>query len=177
MRAPLARSFAAVALLAGAACGGDDGGTQQAYADAWAATLTDDDNGFSVTEDEAECMSTAMMDELGAELFEKAEVEPADIRGDSDSPGEVLGAGVISDAQADAILDEWEGCADLASSLAEAAVGEFGLADGIAGQRPGGGHRATARRQREPERRTGPLRGPVDARHDRRRAAHRAGRG
>jgi hypothetical protein len=129
MRTALLRSSAALvglATLVGAGCGDDDDGGEQAYVDAWAATLTSGD-GFSVAEDEASCMSVAMMDELGTEPFEEAGVEPADIDDASDSPGELLGAGKISEEQADAILDEWEKCADLPASLAEAAVGELDL--------------------------------------------------
>lgn len=134
---------AALLVILVAACGDDDdsgsgGGLserEQAYADAWATTLSDAEDGFSVSADDADCMATEIMAELGVEPFVDAEVEPSDIGGgeagadDADSPGELLGAGTISDEQADAILDGWEDCTDIAESLAEAAVGEFDLDD------------------------------------------------
>jgi hypothetical protein len=143
-------------VVALAACGddadgGDEGGQggdgavaglsaeEQAFADAWASTLADDD-GFSATAAEADCMGAAIMGEVGAEPFADAGVEPADIEGEDDSPGEVLGAGVISEPQANAILDRWEDCVDLPALFAESAVDEFDLdaegaecvADGLA---------------------------------------------
>lgn len=134
----LTASLLALTLLGAAACG-DDGGDdeltteEQAYADAWARSLTDEEDGFSVSDEDADCMAAALMAEVGAGPFEEAGVEPADIgdgeqgEGDDDSPGELLGAGVITEAQADAILDVWEGCTDLGATLAAAAVGEFDL--------------------------------------------------
>lgn len=137
------RLFVTLLLLIAVAACGDDGGSggseeglsarEQAYADAWARSLTDEEAGFSVSDEDADCMGTAIMAELGVEPFVGAEVQPADIGdgegGDDDSPGELLGAGTVSDEQADAILDAWEGCTDIAASLAQAAVGEFDLDD------------------------------------------------
>lgn len=138
MRPPrLLSAMLAFALLGAAACGdddegggGDDGGLsseEQAYADAWAVSLSDSEDGLSVSAEDADCMATAIMAELGVEPFEEAEVEPADIESGDDSPGEMLGAGTVTDEQADAILDRWEDCVDIAAVLAEAAVGEFEL--------------------------------------------------
>ena len=75
-----------LALLAACADDGDgDGGDtgsaptspsdEQAYADAFAASLVDDENGFGVEPDEAECMGEAVMTELGVEPFEEAGVD------------------------------------------------------------------------------------------------------
>src|SRR5436190_311528 len=52
---------------------------EQEYADAFAVTLTDDTNGLAVKADDADCMATAMMAELGVEPFEDADVTPDDI--------------------------------------------------------------------------------------------------
>ena len=131
----------AVGLVAVTGCGDDDGGggglsaEEQAYADAWARSLIDEEDGFAVSDEDAGCMATAIMVELGAEPFQEAGVEPDDIgdgeqgEGDDDSPGELLGAGTIGDEQADTILDAWEDCTDVAAALAKAAVGEFDLDD------------------------------------------------
>lgn len=141
MRAPrLLRLLLALTLLVAVACGDDEAGggdelddEEQAYADAWARSLTDEGDGFSVDDDDADCMATAIMAELGTAPFEAAGVEPGDIgdgeqgEDDDDSPGELLGAGTISDAQADAILDAWEACTDIAAALATTAVGELDL--------------------------------------------------
>lgn len=145
-----ARSALAVLLctsFALVACGGDDGGgsagggdglsdAEQEYADAWAGTLEDgDETSVQVTSDEAACMGEAIMAELGLAPFEEAGVEAADINQDGDeddSPGEVLGTGVVSEAQADAILDEWEDCADLAEAFAASLAVELELDDDAA---------------------------------------------
>ncbi len=137
------------ACVLAAACGGDDdagsggdgdggGGLsaeEQELADAWSLTLQDEDDGFAVGQDDADCMGAAIMLEVGVEPFEEADVTADDIGDDEgqNSPGEVLGAGVISEAQADAVLDAWEECVDLAQMLAESASTEFDLdEDGVA---------------------------------------------
>jgi hypothetical protein len=122
----------AVPLLVVAACSGDDGlsAEEQEFADKWAETIRDDDNGFSATADEADCMGEAIMAELGTDPFENAEVTPDDITTDEDSnsPGELVGDRVITDEQADAIIDVWdEDCVDLADILARSASSEFEL--------------------------------------------------
>lgn len=131
-----------------AACGDDDDGEaggggggdveltseEQAFADAWAATLSDSDGeGPSFDEDEAQCMAEAMMAEIGTAPFDEAEIGPEDIDAESDedeSPGELLGAGVITDAQADAILETWDGCADLNAAFVEQIAADTELDDG-----------------------------------------------
>jgi hypothetical protein len=140
------RLFCLVAVLAlvGAACGDDDDGgdegaaadlssEEQAFADAWAATLSDsDEDGFTFDDDEAQCMGDAIMAEVGTGPFDEAELEPGDIdsEGDEDdSPGEVLGAGVISDEQADAILATWEGCTDLNAAFVDLVAAEADIDD------------------------------------------------
>jgi hypothetical protein len=140
MRPHRALVVALCAALALAACGDDDpeessatGLTEeeQAYADAWAASLSDDDDGFSASATEAACMGDAIMAELGVARFEEAEVAPEDITadGEADSPGELLGAGTISEEEANAILDTWEGCADLPALFAASLVDDFDLDD------------------------------------------------
>jgi hypothetical protein len=125
-------------LAALGACSGDDGlsDAEQAFADKWAETLRDDEDGLSADRDEAQCMGEAIMAELGTDPFDNAEVRVTDIAADEEhnSPGELVGDKVITDEQADAILDVWEEkCADLAEVLAESASGEFELDDEGAG--------------------------------------------
>jgi hypothetical protein len=122
--------LATAALLA--ACG-DDGGSalsdrEQDFADSFAVSLTEDEDGLGVSDGEATCMGEAIMEELGAEPFEEADLEPKDVEGDK-SPGELLGDGVVSDGQADAILDSWNDCVDLTAAYIESASGELGLDD------------------------------------------------
>lgn len=144
-RSSVVAALVALPLLAGACSSDDDnagGGPAglspeaQAYADAWARTLTDDD-GFGVRQADADCMAEAMMAELGVEVFREHDVEPADIKpgddaedgddSDNDSPGELLGAGVISEQQTEVILDGWDACIDLATLLAEGLADELDL--------------------------------------------------
>ncbi len=136
-------SFVLFALLGAAACGDDDGGgggggglsaEEQEFADGWAATLSDDegdDDGFSFPEDDAQCMGEAIMAEIGTEPFDEAGVEPGDLdkEGDDDSPGELLGAGAITDEQADAILDAWDGCTDLNGAFIDVVAADSDLDD------------------------------------------------
>ena len=119
-------------------CGDDGGGDglsdeEQTYADAWAATLADaDEEDLQFTDEEAACLGDAIMAELGVEPFEEAGVEADEINRDGeddDSPGEVLGAGVVSESQADAVLDAWSECADLSAALAGSLATEFDLDD------------------------------------------------
>ena len=46
---------------------------------------------------------------------------------DDDSPGEVLGDGVVSEEQANVVLDVWEGCADLPACRRASVAAEFDL--------------------------------------------------
>ena len=129
--------------ILGFACGDDGGGDdgyagglsdeEQTYADAWAETLSDGDaDDVQFSDEEATCLGEAVMAELGVEPFDEAGVEADEINRDGeedDSPGEVLGAGVVSDSQADAILDAWTECADLAAALAGSLATEFDLDD------------------------------------------------
>lgn len=133
------RTLIAVAVCSGlavAACGSDGGDEglddeEQAYADAWSETLADgDEEDIQLTDGEASCMGDAVMAELGVEPFEDAGVEVDEINedgDDDDSPGEVLGDGVVSDEQANAVLDVWEGCADLPDALAGTVAAQFDL--------------------------------------------------
>jgi hypothetical protein len=134
-------AVASVLVLGVVACAneGDDAGEdgprgltaeEQDFADAWSTTLQDEEDGFAVPAADADCMGAAIMAELGTKPFEDADVTVAEIGDDSgaNSPGEVLGEGVISDEQADAILDSWdEDCVDLAEVLADSAGSDFDL--------------------------------------------------
>jgi len=101
---------------------------EQEYADAFAATLADDTNGFAVPADDAACMGDAVMAELGVEPFEEADVEPDDIEADGESsPGNLLGDGAVTSEQAFAIIDGWEDCTDLIAMLVESGGSELDL--------------------------------------------------
>ncbi|MET0728462.1 MAG: hypothetical protein ABWZ76_09235 [Acidimicrobiales bacterium] len=121
-------SLALVAALA-AACGGDDDAQltedEQAFADELSASLSDED-GSSYSDVEADCVAETIMGEIGEEPFDEAGVTPEDIADapeDADSPGMILGAGAITSAQADAILDGWSECSDIESTFV-AGIGE-----------------------------------------------------
>jgi hypothetical protein len=104
---------------------------EQEFADAFAASIEDDEDGFGAEPEDAQCMGDAVMEELGVEPFEEADVTPDDIGGeDAGSPGEVLGDEVVTDEQADSILDGWQDCVgDLSEFMATSASGteEFDL--------------------------------------------------
>jgi hypothetical protein len=128
------RTTAAVVILtllgSLAACSDDDGlsDEEQEYADVFAEDMTDEEDGFGVTDEESTCMADSVMAELGVEPFEEADVQPADLRGD-ETPGQLLGEGAVTDEQADAIADEWGDCADLPARLAESLAAESDLDD------------------------------------------------
>jgi hypothetical protein len=118
------------AVLLVAACT-DDGGLsaqEQELADAFAADLSDGDDGFGVDADAGQCIGDAIMEELGEEPFEEAGVEPEDVEGE-ESPGELLGGGTVSDDTADVIVERWFDCVDMAATFAAEARDEFGLDD------------------------------------------------
>jgi len=135
-----------ICALALGACGdeSDDGGAsdsdggsseeadltaeEQEFADAFAAVLHDD-AGFSVETDEADCMGTAVMSELGVAPFDDAGVTPADIvPGDTTSPGELLGDGAITNEQALSIIEVWGAdCVDLIDMMVASAGSEMDL--------------------------------------------------
>ncbi len=127
-RTPLALILLAVAVLG--ACSGDGGpdltDREQQYADAFATDLADEDDGFGVDQGEGECIGEHIMDELGAEVFEEHDIDPADLGGD-ESPGELLGEGTVTEEQAAAITDGWNDCVDLARQFARQAGDEFDL--------------------------------------------------
>ena len=125
-RPVLAAALAALALVA-ACSGGGDGGLsdeEQSYADAFAADFASDDDGIGVTEEEAECMSAAILEEVGVGPFDDAEVSPEDLAGD-DTPGELLGDGAISEEQAADIYAAWGDCADIPAAFAAGAEEQF----------------------------------------------------
>jgi hypothetical protein len=139
MRAPralLAASLLVTTLLGALAACGDDGGggrslstSEQTYADALAKDLqSSKDGGFAVSEDDADCMATAVLATIGAKPFTDAGVKPKDLAGD-ESPGELLGKGAISDAEARSIASAWGDCTDLATAFASAARDDFDLDD------------------------------------------------
>lgn len=126
--------------LVGAACGGDDGSEEtkgssdgagveltedeQAYADVFAEDFADEDDGFGVSADDADCMAAAVMGELGTDPFEDADVQAEDLSGD-DTPGQLLGEGAVSMEQAEAIYAGWTDCVDLDAVFADSFRKEY----------------------------------------------------
>ena len=131
VRGRLLVTLLTIPALALVACSDEEGlsDEEQEYADAFAITLANDDEGLGVEPDDAECMADALMTELGVEPFEEADVQPDDIEPDDQgSPGELLGDGAVSDDQAKAIVETWdEDCVDVVDVLVESAGSEFDL--------------------------------------------------
>ncbi len=93
-------------------------GAERELADAFAGEFADEEDGLGVTTEEGACMARVLMAELGADPFEEAGVTAEDLGG-GETPGQLLGEGAISGAQADAIYTGWEACADLVSAFAD----------------------------------------------------------
>jgi hypothetical protein len=131
------RLLTIVALVAfAAACGSDDGDElskeEQAYADAFAEDFADADDGIGVDADEADCMASAIMQEIGTEPFEDADVTTKDLSGD-ETTGQLLGDGAITTEQAESIYAAWEDCADIPAAFASGAEAQFDAdAEGVA---------------------------------------------
>jgi hypothetical protein len=117
-------------LLVTGACSGDDGSDlpadAQAYADAFAQDLADEDDGFGVSADQGDCIGEAIMGVLGVKVFEDAGVAPVDLGG-SESPGQLLGEGTVTEAQAAEITDAWKDCVDLVHEFALRSGDQFDL--------------------------------------------------
>lgn len=131
MRTARALTIAVIPLLLAAACGGGDGprsltSEEQKYADAFARDLSDSDDGLAVDAKGGDCIGAAIVRELGLDPFREAKVTPADVGGD-DTPGELLGKGVVSDEQAAHIVAAWKRCVDLPKVFATQASDQFGL--------------------------------------------------
>ncbi|HJR25515.1 MAG TPA: hypothetical protein VJ804_08585 [Acidimicrobiales bacterium] len=117
------------------ACSGDGGSDlspeAQAYADAFARDLADEDDGFGVSAGEGDCIGEAIMEELGVEVFQQAGVDPEDLGG-AESPGQLLGEGTVTEEQAAAITAAWKDCVDLVHEFALRSGDQFDLdADGL----------------------------------------------
>lgn len=97
---------------------------EQAFADAFAADFSNADDGLGVTADDGDCLATVLMAELGTEPFDKADVTPADLGG-TETPGQLLGDGAITEEQANAIYTGWEDCVDLNAAFAESFQKEY----------------------------------------------------
>jgi hypothetical protein len=126
----LAVVVAAGVALVVAGRGGDDGLSQeeQRYADAFARNLSDGDDALSFDPEAGQCVGDAIMRELTARPFHEAKVTPADLGGGK-LPGELLGAGRVSDVQADAIATAWNRCISLVDVFAGQTSRQFGLTD------------------------------------------------
>lgn len=113
------------ALVAG--CGGGDDeepltAEEQRYASAFARDLSDGDDGVATTAEQAQCIGQGILRVLSARPFHEAGIEPEDLEGD-ESPGQLLGAGTVSEAEADEIADRWLRCVDLAKDFVARARG------------------------------------------------------
>ena len=142
-----------------AACGGDDGGSDPAaepYIEAAAASIqADNEGGFAVDDETATCIARAVVDSLGVEAFEEAEVTPEDVEAAEEfselgievdeemvaSIGEKLGGCPLADvllagmtSQLGDLSDEDAEC--LASNMDNAEIGES-MAQGILGEQDG----------------------------------------
>ena len=128
MRRTIAIALFALLAVAGAGCGGDgEAGLskeEQTYADAFAEDLADATDGLGVSPKQGDCMGTAIMEELGTEPFEEADVSPKDLAG-SETPGQLLGEGTVSTEQAEAIYGAWGDCADLTEVFADSIAAEY----------------------------------------------------
>lgn len=133
MNRTAALACATLLAVAGAACGGGDGGDpataeltkeEQAYADVLATELADKTDGLGVSAKQGKCMSNVIMAELGTGPFEEADVKPKDLAG-SETPGQLLGDGAVSEEQAGDIYEAWGECADLVAVFAESAATEY----------------------------------------------------
>jgi hypothetical protein len=103
-------------------------GEEQRYADAFARNLSDGDDALSFDAESGQCVGEAILRELGARPFHEAKVTPADL-GRGKLPGELLGEGRVSDAQAAAIAREWNRCKSLVDVFAVQTRQQFGLSD------------------------------------------------
>jgi hypothetical protein len=101
---------------------------EQRYADAFARNFSDGDDALSFDPKAGQCVGEAIVHELGARPFHEAKVTPADL-GSGKLPGELLGAGRVSNAQADAIAVAWNRCIDLVEVFADQTSEQFGLSD------------------------------------------------
>ena len=121
-------------VLVGACSGGggsDLSSEAQDYADAFAHDLADEDDGFGVSASQGDCIGEAIMTELGVKVFEDAGVDPEDLGG-AETPGELLGEGTVTEAQAKAIVVGWKDCVDLVHQFALRSGDQFDLdSDGL----------------------------------------------
>jgi hypothetical protein len=101
---------------------------EQRYADAFARNLSDGDDALSFDAGAAQCVGEAILHELTARPFHEAKVTPADL-GRGKLPGELLGEGRVTDAQAAAIAREWNRCIDLVDVFAQQTRQQFGLSE------------------------------------------------
>jgi hypothetical protein len=124
--------LAAVVIVAAVLVAGCGGGSSklsplaQKYADSFAKHLSDKTESFGATPTQATCMGEAIMRELGTKPFVTKKVTPADVD-TGKSPGELLGAGVVTQKQAAAITKRWDGCVDLPKVLANQLTPQFTL--------------------------------------------------
>ncbi|MGH9084699.1 MAG: hypothetical protein ACRDYW_04550 [Acidimicrobiales bacterium] len=97
------------------------------YAAAFAEDFANSGYGIVVDDDEARCMSDAIMAEVGVEPFEDAEVGPDEL--DGAAGRELLSGGAISAAQARDIYATWDDCADMPRAFAAGAGKQFDADD------------------------------------------------
>lgn len=119
-------------VLLGAACGDDDGGgggggdlssAEQEYVDAAMETF-DPEEAEPLTEDEARCMVTSMVDAVGVDTLEDAGLTPESF-GEADSP---FPEGLTED-QAEGVVDGMEDCFDLSQLFLDGMAEDASLSD------------------------------------------------
>jgi hypothetical protein len=98
---------------------------EQTFANAFAKDLSAKD-GFGVDAKGGKCIGDAIMRELGTAPFDKAKVTTKDIGGDK-SPGELLGKGTVTNAQAEKISKAWQKCVDLPKLFASQGSDQYKL--------------------------------------------------
>ena len=132
-RRSLALLALAVMLVMGvvAGCSGSSklSAKEQQYADGFAKHLSDKTQSFGVTLSQGHCIGDTIMHVLGTKPFDKAKVTPDQVS-QGKSPGELLGAGTVTQKQAAAIAKKWEGCVDLPKMLANQLTPQFKLTTG-----------------------------------------------
>jgi hypothetical protein len=101
---------------------------EQRYADAFARNFSDGDDALSFDAEAGRCVGEAIVRELTARPFHEAKVTPADL-GRGKLPGQLLGEGRVTDAQAAVIAREWNRCISLVDVFAEQTSRQFGLSE------------------------------------------------
>jgi hypothetical protein len=118
-------------LLFIAACGDDDGGggsdlsaEEQEYVDAAMAEF-DPAEAEPLTEDDARCVVTSMVESLGVDRLEELGITPETFGDDDGAP---FPEGLTED-EANSVVDGFDGCLDLSALFAESMAGDPSIDD------------------------------------------------